>query len=80
MPCWEEFARIRCPILVVRGGGMSTEEYDRMRRHPLVTAVEIPGGATTCTSTAPGSGGPPSRGSWPLRLPDLYRNLCWDLY
>ncbi|MEV0329877.1 alpha/beta hydrolase [Micromonospora echinospora] len=41
---WDDFARIRCPILVVRAGDgvLRTDEYARMRRHPTVTAVEIP--------------------------------------
>jgi pimeloyl-ACP methyl ester carboxylesterase len=44
-PQWDEFERINCPILVVRGerGFMPTDEYDRIRRHPLVTSVEVPG-------------------------------------
>ncbi len=44
-PRWEDFAQVTCPVLVVRGGAgdMSAAEYDRMREHPMVTAVEIPG-------------------------------------
>ncbi|MBE1492552.1 alpha/beta fold hydrolase [Plantactinospora soyae] len=45
-PRWDEFARISCPTLVVRGGAgsLDADEYARMSRHPMVTAVEIPGG------------------------------------
>ncbi|MFE0589078.1 alpha/beta fold hydrolase [Micromonospora echinospora] len=41
---WDDFARIRCPVLVVRAGGgvLRADEYARMRQHPTVTAVEIP--------------------------------------
>lgn len=42
-PCWDEFARLAGPTLVVTGGAgyLGVEEYTRMRRHPLVTAVRI---------------------------------------
>nr|WP_230394228.1 alpha/beta hydrolase [Plantactinospora alkalitolerans] len=44
-PRWDEFARIGCPTLVVRGGAgsLDPDEYARMSRHPMVSAVEIPG-------------------------------------
>jgi pimeloyl-ACP methyl ester carboxylesterase len=44
-PRWDEFARIGCPTLVVKGGAgsLDPDEYARMSRHPMVTAVEIPG-------------------------------------
>jgi pimeloyl-ACP methyl ester carboxylesterase len=45
-PRWDEWARVDCPTLVVKGGvgTMDADEYARMRRHPMVTGVEIPGG------------------------------------
>ncbi|GIH08686.1 alpha/beta hydrolase [Rhizocola hellebori] len=44
-PRWAEFAAVTCPTLVVKGGNseMATAEYERMRKHPIVSAVEIPG-------------------------------------
>lgn len=44
-PYWDDFARISCPTLVVRGGEgtMQAGEYARMKHHPGVTAVEIDG-------------------------------------
>ncbi|MEV4627111.1 alpha/beta hydrolase [Micromonospora sp. NPDC049523] len=44
-PQWDEFERIICPILVVRGerGFVSVGEYARMLQQPTVTGVEVPG-------------------------------------
>ncbi|MFK3979840.1 alpha/beta fold hydrolase [Micromonospora sp. NPDC050397] len=44
-PRWDEFDRVSCRTLVVRAerGFMDVAEYARMRRHPMVSAVEVPG-------------------------------------
>ncbi|MEO3929326.1 alpha/beta hydrolase [Micromonosporaceae bacterium B7E4] len=43
-PRWDEFARLGCPTLVVRGGrgSLAPHEYARMARHPAVSTAEIP--------------------------------------
>ncbi|WP_211349531.1 alpha/beta fold hydrolase [Micromonospora pisi] len=44
-PRWDEFEQVVCPTLLVKGerGFMSADEYTRMGRHPMLTAVEVPG-------------------------------------